>query len=197
MIPDKFDRLMRELERFGAENDAQATSRAHKMLNITRDAGEFLLLLIRATKVARVLEIGTSNGYSTLWLALGVQPLNGRVTTLDKSAYKNGLARANFARSELQPWIDNQLGDAGEFLKQQPQDTFDFVFLDSERSKYIAWWPDLRRVLIRGGLLVIDNALSHARELEPFTRLIEKTPGYMTSLVPMGKGELVVLKDSA
>src|SRR5512143_773507 len=118
MIPDKFDELMQELERFGAENDAQATSQSQKMRNIARATGEFLLLLIRATKVARVLEIGTSNGYSTLWLALAVQPLNGRVTTLEKSAYKDGLARANFARAEMQPWIDNQLGDAGEFLKR-------------------------------------------------------------------------------
>lgn len=197
MIPDKLDRLMRELERFGAENDAQATSHSQKMRNITREAGELLLLLIRATRAARVLEIGTSNGYSTLWLALAIQPLNGRVTTLEKSTYKDGLARENFARSEMQPWIKNELVDAGEFLKQQPRDAFDFVFLDSERGEYVGWWPHLQRVLVPGGLLVMDNAISHARELEAFAGLIKKTPGYMTSLVPVGKGELVVLKESA
>lgn len=197
MIPEKLDGLLRELERFGAENDAQATSRSQKMLNITRDTGKFLLLLIRATKVARVLEIGTSNGYSTLWLALAVQPLNGSVTTLDKSAYKDGLARENFARSEMQPWIRNELVDAGEFLKRQPRDAFDFVFLDSERGEYVGWWPDIQRVLVPGGLLVMDNAVSNAGELEAFSGLIEKTPGYITSLVPVGKGELVVLKESA
>jgi predicted O-methyltransferase YrrM len=197
MIPYKLDRVLRELERFGAENDAQATGRSYKMLNITRETGEFLLLLIRATKVARVLEIGTSNGYSTLWLALAVQPLNGKVTTLDKSAYKDGLARANFARSEMQPWIRNELADAGEFLKRQPREAFEFVFLDSERGEYVGWWPDIQRVLVPGGLLVIDNAISHARELEEFSDLIARTPGYITSLVPVGKGELVVLKESA
>lgn len=197
MIPEKLDGLLRELERFGAENDAQATSRSQKMLNITRDTGKFLLLLIRATKVGRVLEIGTSNGYSTLWLALAVQPLNGSVTTLDKSAYKDGLARENFARSEMQPWIRNELVDAGEFLKRQARDAFDFVFLDSERGEYVGWWPDIQRVLVPGGLLVMDNAVSNAGELEAFSGLIEKTPGYITSLVPVGKGELVVLKESA
>ncbi len=197
MVPDKLDRLLRELERFGAENDAQATGRPQKMLTITRETGEFLLLLIRATKVARVLEIGTSNGYSTLWLALAVQPLNGRVTTLEKSAYKDGLARANFARSEMQPWIENELGDAGEFLKQQPRDAFDFVFLDSERGEYVGWWHDIQRVLVPGGLLVMDNAVSNASDLEAFFGLIARTPRYITSLVPVGKGELVVLKESA
>src|SRR5512135_42008 len=103
MLPDKLDALFRELERFGQENDAQASSRSHKMLNITPDTGEFLRLLVRALKARRILEIGTSNGYSTLWLACAVQPINGSVTTLEKSPYEADMARANFARAEMQP----------------------------------------------------------------------------------------------
>ena len=69
---EKLTTLLAELEAFGEANDAQTTERAERMLNITRDTGEFLLLLIRAQKAKRVLEIGTSNGYSTLWLAHAV-----------------------------------------------------------------------------------------------------------------------------
>ena len=71
------------------------------MLNITRDTGEFLAVLVRATLARRVLEIGTSNGYSTLWLASAARAIGGSVTTVEQSDYKVGLASANFARSGL------------------------------------------------------------------------------------------------
>jgi predicted O-methyltransferase YrrM len=193
-MTEQLHTILRELESFGNENDARVTDRSHKMLNITPDTGEFLLLLVRALKARRVLEIGTSNGYSTLWLAQAVQPIGGRVTTLEKSAFKTDLARSNFARAEMQSYIDSQLTDAGDYLKKQGADSFDFVFLDSEREEYVGWWPDLQRVLVAGGLLVADNAVSHTPELEPFRQAVLQTPGYITSLVPVGKGELLVLK---
>jgi predicted O-methyltransferase YrrM len=196
-MTEELHAILRELELFGNENDARATSRPQKMLNITPDTGQFLLLLVRALKAKRVLEIGTSNGYSTLWLAQAVQPLGGRVTTLEKSSFKTDLARSNFVRAEMQPYIDSQLTDAGDFLKKSAADSFDFVFLDSERGEYLGWWPDLQRVLVAGGLLVADNAVSHAQELEPFRRAVLQTPGYLTSLVPVGKGELLILKQGS
>ena len=66
---DPLDGLLAELEEFGKRNDGSTTERPRRMLNITRDTGELLAVLVRATMARRVLEIGTSNGYSTLWLA--------------------------------------------------------------------------------------------------------------------------------
>ena len=100
MRNDKLSALLKELEQFGLENDAKANDRSQKMLNITPDTGEFLLLLIRALKAKRVLEIGTSNGYSTLWLAQAVQPHGGQVTTLELEPHKADMARTNFQRAE-------------------------------------------------------------------------------------------------
>jgi predicted O-methyltransferase YrrM len=68
------------------------------MLNITRHTGEFLAVLVRATLARRVLEIGTSNGYSTLWRASAARAIGGSVTTVEFSAYKVGLASKNFDR---------------------------------------------------------------------------------------------------
>ena len=73
--------------------------------------------------------------------------------------------------------------------------TVDVVFLDSDREQYVGWWPELRRILGVGRLIVVDNAISHAHELEQFTRQVTATPGYLSSLAPIGKGELVILKD--
>ncbi len=195
-MDDTLSALLKELEQFGHENDARAKDHSQKMLNITPDTGQFLLLLIRALKAKRVLEIGTSNGYSTLWLAHAVQPLGGSVTTLEISSDKADMARTNFARAGLQARIDLKVLDAGEFLKRQANEVFDFIFLDSDREAYLAWWHDLHRVLVPGGLLVSDNAVSHAHEMADFIRAVQQMHGYMTSLVPVGNGELVVLKEA-
>ena len=80
----------------GKENYSSTPERERKMKKITRDMREFLAVLIRATLARRVLEIGTSNGYSTLWLASAARATGGSVTTVEFSDYKSGLASKNF-----------------------------------------------------------------------------------------------------
>lgn len=193
-MDESLESLKAELERFGEANDAAARERARRMLNITRDTGEFLAVLVRATAARRVLEIGTSNGYSTLWLAEAARAVGGRVTTVEFAEYKIGLAAANFARAGLAPHITQVHDDAGRFLQTLGQDAYDLVFLDSERGEYPAWWPRLRRVLRPGGLLVVDNASSHADQMAPFVALVKADPEFSSCLVPVGKGEFLAAR---
>jgi predicted O-methyltransferase YrrM len=186
--------LLRELEQFGKANDAATQDRSQKMLNITHDTGVFLAVLIKAARCRNALEIGTSNGYSTLWLADAVGDA-GRVTTLDRAAHKVDLAAANFQRAGLAPRIRQVTDEADRFLASCPDAAYDFIFLDSDRNQYVAWWTTLQRVLQPGCLIVVDNATSHAPEIEPFRRAVAGTPGWLSSLVPIGNGELVILKD--
>lgn len=187
--------LLAELERFGNENDERATDRRARMLNVTPDTGEFLTVLIRATHARRVLEVGTSNGYSTLWLVHAVRPLRGHITTLEIALHKAVMAEANFKRAGLQDWITQHVTDARAFLKQQPANSWDLIFLDAERVDYTGYWADLQRVLKPGCLLVVDNAVSHPYEVADFMAMVKQTVGYTTSLVPVGKGEFVVFKE--
>jgi len=143
--------LKNELARFGAENDAHETERARRMLNITPDTGEFLSVLVRFGNARRVLEIGTSNGYSTLWIAEAAAAIDGHVTTLEYAADKVAMARDTFARSGLADRITLVHGDAGQWLAQAADASIDLLFLDSDREQYAGWWPQLRRVLRRGG----------------------------------------------
>jgi predicted O-methyltransferase YrrM len=191
---DALDSLKRTLERFGEANDTAAQERPRRMLNITRDTGELLSVLVRATAATRVLEIGTSNGYSTLWLAEAVYATGGMVTTIESAAYKVGLARVTFAQSGLESSITLVDDDAGRYLRQSDTDAFDVVFLDADRQEYPDLWPALRRVLRPGGLLIVDNATSHVDQMAPFVALVSADSEFTTCLVPVGNGEFLATK---
>jgi predicted O-methyltransferase YrrM len=186
--------LLAELEQFGAANDSTISDRPRRMLNITRDTGEFLAVLVRATAARRILEIGTSNGYSTLWLAAAACAVGATVTTVELSQLKIDMAAKNFARAGLAPYIVQVQDDAGRVLARQTDAAFDLIFLDSERPEYPGWWPDIRRVLRPGGLLVVDNATSHPEQMEPFVALVRADAGFVTSLVPVGNGEFLAVR---
>lgn len=186
--------LLDELAAFGDTHDGDAANRSTRMLNITPDTGAFLALLVKATGARRILEIGTSNAYSTLWLADAAAASGGSVTTVELAPAKVAMARENIARAGLQATVDQREGDAGALLAGLDDGAFDLLFLDSQRSAYLAWWPDLRRVLRAGGLLVVDNATSHAHEMAEFMAAVRGDGAFTTSLVPVGKGEFLAVK---
>ncbi|UBR49709.1 O-methyltransferase [Halomonas sp. FeN2] len=193
-MSETLQELLTELEQFGQQNDAAISERPRRMLNITRDTGEFLSVLVQATNAQRVLEIGTSNGYSTLWLAQAVQRIGGHVTTVELSEFKLEMALRNFERSGLSDVITQHRGEAGGFLERLDDACFDLLFLDSKRSDYVQWWPNIQRVLRKGGLLVVDNATSHADEMADFMALVSADPGFTTCTVPVGNGEFLATR---
>lgn len=188
------EQLKWELERFGEQHDEAQPSRGSKMLNITRDTGELLALLVQTRGAQAVLEIGTSNGYSTLWLAEAVKRLDGRVTTIELDESKRAMAALNFEHAELEPWIDQLAGEAGSLLPSLPTAGYQIIFLDSDRQHYQGWWPEIRRLLAPRGLLVVDNAISHESEMRDWMAQVRRDPDFLTSLVPVGKGEFLVVR---
>ncbi|MBS4698628.1 O-methyltransferase [Aeromonas media] len=188
------EQLKRELERFGKQHDEAQPSRGGKMLNITRDTGELLALLVQTRGAQAVLEIGTSNGYSTLWLAEAVKRLDGRVTTIELDESKRAMAALNFEHAGLEPWIDQLAGEAGSLLPSLPTAGYQLIFLDSDRQHYQGWWPEILRLLAPRGLLVVDNAISHESEMRDWMAQVRRDPDFLTSLVPVGKGEFMVVR---
>lgn len=193
-MDEKLHSLFSELETFGAKNDARTTRREDKLLNLERPAAEFIFFMIRAMRLKRVLEMGTSNGYSALWLAYAVEPIGGSVTTVERSEHKAEMARANFSRSDLSHLIHPYTMHASTFLKEEAPASYDLLFLDAERTEYPALWSEFQRVVSPGGLMIADNALSHPSEMAPFLELVKSSPGYSNYTVPVGKGELMILK---
>jgi len=185
--------LLDELARFGDDNDARETERARRMLNITPETGRLLWILVRSARATRILEVGTSNGYSTIWLADAARATGGRVTTLELNPAKVKLARENLARAGLADRVEVLEGRAVDSLGTRPG-PFDFVFLDADRGNYLTYLELVVPRLVPGGLLVADNVSSHARELHDYLARVKSHPALFSVTVPVGKGEEISFK---
>jgi predicted O-methyltransferase YrrM len=182
-----------ELARFGKDNDARETERPRRMLNITPDTGRLLWILVRSARASRILEVGTSNGYSTIWLADAARAAGGRVVTLEANAGKLALARGNFERAGVADVVDIVEGPAADTLRSLPG-PFDFVFLDADRASYATYLDLVVPRLVPGGLLVADNVVSHAGELADYLARVKSHPSLFSVTVPVGNGEEVAWK---
>jgi predicted O-methyltransferase YrrM len=186
--------LAAELYASGRAHDAAQPDRLARWRNVEPETAELLAVLVRAMGARRVLEIGTSNGYSTVWLADAVEAVGGTVVSLEVLAKRTALAAEHLARVGLSGVVDLRTLDAGAALAAFDDATFDLVFLDAERPAYAGYWPDLVRVLARPGLLVVDNVISHADEVADFRALVQADERVTSSLVAIGAGALLVAR---
>jgi predicted O-methyltransferase YrrM len=190
----QLESLLDDLHREGIEHDAPLPDRTRRRRNLEPDSARLLHLLVLATGAARVLELGTSNGYSTIWLAAAVAANDGTMVSVDLDEGRLGEARENVARAGFGDAVDLRLEDAGDALSASDPESWDLVFLDAERPAYPAYWSDLVRVLPPGGLLAVDNAISHAEELADFRTLVSADRRVTEALVPTGAGLLLVTR---
>jgi len=185
--------LLDELAGFGRQHDARETEHSRRMLNVTPETGQFLAILVRATRAAQILEIGTSNGYSTIWLAWAARDTGGHVTTLERSPDKAAMARANLQRAGLADRVTVREGTALDILAGL-DGPYDLIFLDADRPNYLAYLGRILPRLRPGGLLVADNVVSHAGELRDFLRALQSDSGLDTVILPVGNGEALTYR---
>lgn len=186
--------LLERLWREGEEHDAVTAEHDRRMLHITPDTGRLLALLVRLAGARDLLEIGTSDGYSTVWIGDAAEEHGGRVITVEKSPWKASLARRTLVEAELESTVTVVCEGIERFLPGLPDESADFLFLDADRAGYARYAEDLARVLRPGGLWVTDNAVSHAAELGDLMRFVERLDDWSEALVPVGKGELLLYK---
>jgi len=193
MMDDALLTVLEKLARLGEDNDARETERPRRMLNITRDTGRLLWIVVGAIRATRILEVGTSNAFSTIWLADAARSVGGRVTTLELNPDKIALARANLATAGLQDVVDIVPGPAAESLATLPG-PFDLVFLDADRPSYLTYLELVVPRLRAGGVLIADNVTSHAHELQDYLGRVKSHPELFSVTVPIGNGEEIALK---
>jgi caffeoyl-CoA O-methyltransferase len=156
---------MAQLEEIDARDRNDGTERLARLRQVPRDVGKFVAILAAGAPPGRWIEIGTSAGYSALWLALACREAGRRVTTFEVLDAKAALARETFALTGVDDVVDFVHGDVRDHLAGL--DDIAFCFLDSEKPDYGELYEAVVPLLVPGGLLVADNAVGFEDEMQP------------------------------
>ncbi len=191
-IPEAMLARMRELERINSRDRTDGTPHQKRLRQISPEVGRFIALLAAGAPAGRWLEIGTSAGYSTLWLALACRATGRKITTYEILSDKAALARETFDAAGVWDVVELVHGDALDRLPGLKDVAF--CFLDAEKEIYGRCYDALAPAMVPGGILIADNFISHQVELQPvLDRALEDTR-VDALMVPIGSGELVCRK---
>lgn len=187
--------FLEELYARGQANDARTQERSQKMLNLEPETAQFLHILLRSMRRKHILEIGTSNGYSTTWLAWAASEQAGRVVSIDRDPRKHELADANLRQVGLRELVDLRCGDATEIITSLPG-PIDCVFFDADRYSAPAQVKLLLPKLAPDVFLLADNVISHPDEISGYLKALDELPQFEKLVIPIGKGLSVAYRSA-
>ena len=193
MINAEASAVLARLEQRDSLEREQNVPHERRLRQITADVGRFLHVVVLATRPHAILEIGTSGGYSTIWLATAARHVGAGVVTLEVDPAKIRQATAHLREAGVDDIVTVVQGDAFAYLRDCRQPV-DFVFLDAEKDDYLSYLGLIVPLLSPGGVLVADNLLSHAELLAGFRERALSHPGLSAVVVPIGRGELLAVK---
>lgn len=169
--------------------------------NLDRKSANFLNLLIKTNSSKRVLEIGTSNGYSGIWILDALRQTDGKLTTIEFWEKRQSVARKNFAfcfpESKVEPKIGSAiviLEDILEEIKKNKREKFDFVFIDANKKEYIKYFSLVDEMLDVNGIIVADNILSHYEKVEDYVNHLFDNQNYQSQILELGTGMMISRK---
>lgn len=191
-IPNSILKRMRYLERLDAKHRREGAPGSERLRQVPAATGRFLALMAAAAPKGDYVEIGTSGGYSTLWLSLAARGTGARIMTFEVSETKVELAKETFEEAGIEDVVDLVAGDARSHLGRYGN--VGFCFLDAEKVYYQECFDAVVPNLVRGGILVADNITSHQQVLGPFVRKVMKDRRVDTLIVPIGSGLLLCRK---
>ncbi|RZG46796.1 O-methyltransferase [Acinetobacter wuhouensis] len=191
-LSSPFLQRLNELYQSFIKFDATQCDRIKRYRNIEPESALFLAMQIRIQQSKRILEIGTSTGYSTLWLADAAQVTGGQVTTVEIDEKRTQQAKEYAKELQVDDVIDFWVGDAQQFLENSQQ-KYDFILLDAERDAYLNYWKDLQNMIEnQGGVLIVDNVISHSAEVKSFITEVKQDQRFITTTLPIGAGLFIV-----
>lgn len=191
-ISETMLKRMQEMESQDTTDRADGTPVTQRLRQVPPETGKFLALLCASAPKGSVIEIGTSGGYSSMWLSLACHVRGDKLTTFEILPNKIELAAETFRATGIEDAIHLVHGDACQMLDQYHQ--IAFCFLDAEKEIYTDCYEKVVPNLVQGGLLAADNVLSHKNELNSFTELAQRDARVDALIVPIGKGVLLCRK---
>jgi predicted O-methyltransferase YrrM len=170
--PAKLRRLLEDM-------DAQG----HRYWSVPRKDGEFLHFLVKATHARSLLEVGTSHGYSAIWMGLALEETGGRLTTIEIDQARHDLARKHVREANLSHRVTLIKGDAHVEVTKL-DGPFDFVFLDADKEGQVDYFHKLYpRKFVPGGVLASHNAIRQAGSMRDYLDLVRRHPDFDTVTV--------------
>ena len=202
----KITHVLRSLERRSDYEQKNYLKIHHdeRMLAITRDTGIFYNILLKIHKSKKILEIGTSTGYSTLWFADAMTEKNSKIITIEKNPKKIKIARKNFRKAGVSDIIEIKQGIArdiliqlSKFRKSNPRMHFDFIFIDADKEEYPFYFDICLPMLKKGGIIAADNIIFPRRFQKHIKKYLNHINGitHVESItIPIGNGQEISFK---
>lgn len=191
-IPKPIQSRMKFLEKRDADDRLDGTPRMQRLRQIPPETGRFLSIMAASAPNGDLIEIGTSAGYSTMWIALACIEKGTRIRTHEILKEKILLAKETFRESKLNKFVDLIEGDARDYLREEKN--ISFCFLDAEKEIYEDCYDLIVPNLVKGGILIADNAINHYESLKPMIDKALSDKRLDALIVPIGKGELICRK---
>lgn len=192
-IPEKVKERMEYLEKLDAKHRAEGVGHWERLRQIPPETGRFLALLASRTPQGNNLEIGTSGGYSGLWISLACRAQGKKLITFEKVDQKVQLARETFQTAGVSDIVEVIHGDAREHLSAY--ESIAFCFLDAEKEVYESCYDIVIPRMVTGGIFVADNIISHKEILSTFTQHAFNDTRVDTLAIPIGSGVLVCTRN--
>jgi predicted O-methyltransferase YrrM len=200
----KIVQVLRSLEKRSKyeEKNYQKIDHEQRMLAITKDTGIFYNVLLKTHKPKKILEVGTSVGYSTLWFA-GTIDKKSKIITIEKNPDKIERAKKNFQKAGVLDMIEIKQGLAKDILVQlrksisRPQMYFDFIFIDADKEQYSTYFDICLPMLKKNGILAADNILYPIRfkkDIQKYLNHIKNIKNIESFTVPIGNGQEISFK---
>ena len=158
--------------------------------NISRSSANFLNMLIKISGAKNVVEVGTSNGYSGIWIGKALKETGGHLTTIEYYEKRIVLAQENFKKCEVDDIITIKQGSACEVLETIDFE-IDFAFIDANKSEYIKYFDIINPKLKKGGIIAADNITSHPEKVATFVEKIKNDPNYQVEILDLPAGMLI------
>jgi predicted O-methyltransferase YrrM len=191
-IPEAMQARMHSLEQMDLLDRADGTPRLQRLRQISSEVGRFIAILAASAPAGHMIEIGTSAGFSTLWLALACRATGRKITTYEIVPEKAALARQSFDEANVWDAVELVHADALDRLPQLNE--IAFCFLDCEKEIYGPCYEAVAERMVAGGILVADNAINHREVLQPMLDRALADERFDALIVPIGKGELLCRK---
>lgn len=182
------------LDRLYADDDRQRNEGLpveQRTRNLVASSGQFLMLLARSMVATRIVEIGSSNAVSTIWLAAAMRETGGHVTGSEIIPERAAQANANLAEAGLAEFATVIPGDAA-WIAEHVEDGVDLVFIDAEKEDYVAHFERIFPLVRVGGVIIADNVTSH--DISGYQAMVAKRMDCETVTLTFDRGLEMTLK---